>query len=196
MARRAAIQLSEEQWQNIKAKFGFEYVTREQFNTSLRDRRVVVRISKTVEKALDNSGVELNVYRRAVRSIREVGIIQNLRENLKAAKGGDKVAQREATKGLKRMQMALGRMQESDVDYVYTYKGGNARQFIFNVAEGTVQVIDEQYGTSKTYGINETAGFAGVLAQATSKMLRRFRKESLEAIEGEGLVYLGNPSEE
>jgi len=182
MARRAALQLNEQQWLAIKGRYGLENITKEQFNTSLRDRRRVTRISKQLEKSIDDSGITLNNYRTVVRSVREAALQGEIAKTFEAAAFGDQLSVKQAQRNIARFKKGLERMKEYDAEYVYAYKDGGVRYFKFDVEEGTVTIstisrTSDAAPFEKTYNIKEWPGLDTVLGMARTEVLQRVTTE-------------------
>lgn len=178
MARRQAIQLTESQWLAIKGRYGLDKVTREQFNTSLRDRRKATRISKTLEKAIDDSGIELKNYRMIVRSIREAALQREMAKTFEAAAFGDKTSVKEAQRSIARFKKGLERMKQYDAEYVYTDSSGATRYFKFNLESGEVTIATisrgiEAAASEKTYDIRESRGLSTILGMARTQQFQK-----------------------
>lgn len=181
MARRAPIQVTEEQWQAIKGKYGFEYVTREQFNTSLRDRRRSIRMSQALMKNVEDSGVSLNAYRRVVRSTKEYALTEKAAKVFEEAAFGDKISTKKAQFLIGGFKKSLEKMKSYDAEYVYQYAGGLVNYFKFNLDTHEVEITysggSGGPGLTKTYDISEAKGLSTVLSMAKTKEHRKVTEE-------------------
>lgn len=179
--RRSPIQVTEKQWLSIKAKWGLDNVSRDQFNTSLRDRRRVIRMSKALEKALDDSGMSPNDYRRLVRSTKEFALTEKAAVVFEKAAFGDEISVKKAQFFIGGFKKSLERMRDYDAEYVYVYKDGSVNYFKFDVDNHQVEVTwsGGKGGATitKTYDISEAKGLSTVLGMAKTKEMRKVSEE-------------------
>lgn len=181
MARRAPIQVNEEQWQAIKGKYGLENVTRDQFNTSLRDRRRSIRMSNALVKNVEESGISLNAYRRIVRSTKEYALTEKAAAVFEKAAFGDEISVRKAKFMIGGFRKSLEKMKAYDAEYVYQYSGGAINFFKFNLETHEVEITwsGGRSGNvmTQTYDISEAKGLSTVLNMAKTKEHRKVTEE-------------------
>jgi len=175
--QRRPIQLTKDQFNAIKGKYGLDNITREQFNTSLRDRHRAIRLSDKLVKNIDDSGMTLNDYRRIIRATKEAALVERGAEIFKEAAFGDKTAIKHAKFFIGGFRKSLERMMTYDTEYVYIYKGAGTNTFRFNIDEGEVTITSSETGSEKTYNIDEWPGLRTVLGMSKTVKARKAFEE-------------------